>query len=1040
MFDIVTYGGGGFITEILNGVAMIFGNGNYMVALKTAALIGFMVVLVAAAMTGRGVDVKWIITMIFIYMVVIVPKVSVNVIDRINKTAGAPTITVVGNVPVGLAIAAALTSNMSRLFTEMAETVYSLPNQLRFSESGPLFSLSMTEAASKFAIRDPNVQTSMANFWKDCVFYDLALARYTLKDVTTSTNVMAFLYDHGAINRGFQFIDPDGGQSVQICKDAVDPSTGVLFKSWDLEVQKGVKAIGLEKNNTAQWTGANEALISQAANMPIAFQYLTGLSATSTQILQQAALANSLQDGVMAFGAGSDAQAQVASYAAARANVERQAQYAVIAKITADMLPVMKNLIEGFLYAIFPIMGLWIILPNGYKAGLMYVKALVWIALWSPIYAILNFGVTYFAKIAATKSVLACGAGGGSWLAWNSATVCTQSYNMLTSTALHDVMMRHSSIAGFLMASIPMIAWMLVAGGGAMAAGLVGRVMDGYQQPAERAASEASAGNFNMGNTSMGNVTAFQGVTAPRNTEGFTQSDTGREVRTTTMGGGDISNIRGDSGMASASAGSNIQSAAQRQLSDSTRATESTQASLTQADINRFNTLTSAESSVGHSTGVGTAHGKDSSAGSNSTMSAVTDQAMSLARSNGVSETYMSAALAGAGLSLPGGVAKVGAEARNSDEYKKAEELAQRYTSSQQFRETVDKGEKAYFQDTTNNKSEAAVSGREAVSNARDQSVAAQEAHTAAVTKEKALQELVSDLKTNGASGNSDLTAGLRNAVESRGDKDWATYNVDLSGQNGQAAQAAAQRQLDSYVQNFANDYVQSRVNSSAGDIEAHGNASMQAIKDESAPAVAAANATGSSAVEKEKRSDHTTARDGRKIEQQADAKADAVDGKIAFVVNEQVNPAGDAIKKDVNTAMSAETVSVRVDEMSKTSASGRAATLAAENTADAIDTVAGAAARGMNSVGDAVQSVPVVGEAIGTVVGAAGNVGNVVSEAATGKDLREQGHDMGVDIAAQEGLSGVVDNNKPTWAKPGATEDKPNATAGNTDKDERPR
>lgn len=113
MFEIISYGGGGLLEAVLNGVAMFFGASSYIYALKIAATLACIGILISSAFSGRYPDLKWMLGIIMIYIFLFVPKVDVTITDSVERAPGGmPTMRVVGNVPVGLAFAASFTSQM----------------------------------------------------------------------------------------------------------------------------------------------------------------------------------------------------------------------------------------------------------------------------------------------------------------------------------------------------------------------------------------------------------------------------------------------------------------------------------------------------------------------------------------------------------------------------------------------------------------------------------------------------------------------------------------------------------------------------------------------------------------------------------------------------------------------------------------------------------------------------------------------------------------------------------------------------------------
>ena len=51
MFEVFTYGGGEFLRHIFNGIAMVFGDGDYLLLLRTVVIIGVVVTMFTSLLT-----------------------------------------------------------------------------------------------------------------------------------------------------------------------------------------------------------------------------------------------------------------------------------------------------------------------------------------------------------------------------------------------------------------------------------------------------------------------------------------------------------------------------------------------------------------------------------------------------------------------------------------------------------------------------------------------------------------------------------------------------------------------------------------------------------------------------------------------------------------------------------------------------------------------------------------------------------------------------------------------------------------------------
>mgnify|MGYP002134008477 FL=1 len=158
------------------------------------------------------------------------------------------------------------------------------------------------------------------------------------------------------------------------------------------------------------------------------------------------------------------------------------------------------------MYAVFPFVGLAILFPNGWRAFGYYARMLIWIGLWPVAFALIHYSMTYFGSFAVQKVVAYYDFSGN---------LVPARYDMYSQMGIKQVMEKYEAIAGYMLGMIPMMTYVMVSQGGAMMAGMLGRVLDGYAAPAASASMEASAGNFNIGNTNFQNQSAFQHMSAP---------------------------------------------------------------------------------------------------------------------------------------------------------------------------------------------------------------------------------------------------------------------------------------------------------------------------------------------------------------------------------------------------------------------------------------------------------------------------------------------------------------------------------------------
>jgi len=494
MWEIYTYGGGDFLRMIFNGIASIFGNDDYGLAITISALCGFLSVMVMGAFRRGELNIQWLIAIIFIYQVALVPKTDVIITDQVVPANSA----VVANIPMGVSAVASIFSHFSNWATGAMETVFSMPNNIRYRGNGLLFANTLVEEAARFEFTTPQMSVNFSEFWKSCVYYDLLLGLYTWDDVVKTNDLMSYFQANTSVTRSFTYSDAVGARSILTCRTGINNQLAVDYAN---EITNAVNIHGAQI--ATQEVNHNQAVAKYSAAMPVAFQYMTGMSKTNAQIVGQNAVANSLKRGLVNFASEADAPAAAQDFALARAEQERKTTFMTMGQIAKKMLPILQHLFEAFIYAIFPFVMLMAMTPLVGKVSLGYVKAVFWVNLWPPLYAILHFAISYYSANAASAAVITDGAGFSTGL------------SIMTNTGLGKIMEDYAAIAGYLSLSIPMIAWLLVSMSGAMMAGLAGRLMQGYETPVSKASDEATSGNTSLGNSQYMNTSAFQANTSP---------------------------------------------------------------------------------------------------------------------------------------------------------------------------------------------------------------------------------------------------------------------------------------------------------------------------------------------------------------------------------------------------------------------------------------------------------------------------------------------------------------------------------------------
>lgn len=491
-FNIYTLGGGGYLNGILNGVTLITRDGDFFASMKIAMLFGLLTTIARSAYKGALWDWQWFLGAIMLYLAAMAPKATVIVTDNLNGANSS----VVSNLPIGLAATAGIAETFGHWATDEFDTVFSLPADLTYDQHGMLFGNAVVDQAMSAQITDPRTAANLSDFFQQCVFYDVLLGRYSMSDLQSSTNMWGFIQSHTSQVRMFSYQPESGPPQVEVCRQSAQTG-GDLNTDVEAAVPVAINILGPASCPMCDRTTA----ISNYSNvLPQATNYLISLSQSASQTLLQTMIANAMQNGIQEWAARANAPAAAVAYAASVAQSQQQTTWATTGYLAEQYMPVVNDLAKGVLFAAFPLVFLLALLPGGWRAALTYCKGLIWLELWSPLFAVLHFAMSYLTSQRAMGVVTL---GGGS------VALTAQTYS-----GVGHVMSEFSIIAGYCTTLIPVIAWLLLSGLSSVGS-LVGGIIQSYQAPASQASGEATRGNLSLGDVAMFNSSRWQQNDAP---------------------------------------------------------------------------------------------------------------------------------------------------------------------------------------------------------------------------------------------------------------------------------------------------------------------------------------------------------------------------------------------------------------------------------------------------------------------------------------------------------------------------------------------
>jgi len=486
---VITYGGGEILKNIFESVAMLL-NSHSGSLIKPLLMITISVGAIWAACKAfftnshQALLTQFLLPILVITGLLLVPSGSVHIEDVLKHRAYK-----VDHVPLMVARFAELASTIGYKITGAVEKVMHVPNDLSYNATGMVFGADTALDISRYRISNANLDQNLRRFCKQCVMYDVSLGRYTIDDLKKSTDLWK-LFEQKTSKVGMMTYLPIEGKGRRqpeylSCRNAIKRMKPYLEK---------------EKNYFGQ--------LDVIKNLPLTFQALTGIQKEKEELISQQLVLNLL---------GSEFEKK--SFATNRAASQQRSTYQILGSLASSSLVTLRAVIEALIYAscifILPLS----VLPGGIKYLMTWAGLVMWIQMWPPFYAILNY-------------IMQSVAVGYADTIFHGLSGAEQGLSLFTSIGLNNLQEDVYALSGYLAASIPFITYAILKGGVGSFIHLAGSMMTPAHSAATTAAAEQTTGNYSFGNASMGqmsyqNSSAFQTNTAPSLSSGYFQENRG---------------------------------------------------------------------------------------------------------------------------------------------------------------------------------------------------------------------------------------------------------------------------------------------------------------------------------------------------------------------------------------------------------------------------------------------------------------------------------------------------------------------------------
>lgn len=502
-FMYYTLGGGMAMYDIMNSVSLMMRSSGFKVMLTSMGVLG-IIIMGARSMANGGRHLHEF----FAYAVLVglgmraatSILIPVFIVD-VNGTQGNPQLYKIDQVPIVVGAPMSLITSAGHRATELIEIFFGTASgSTAYSDDGRIskgasFNLMgrFLEDGNKIVITDPRTRMTLNAFVTDCVIPSVALGYLSLSDIQKAPKLISVLAQaqNGALfTRDYYATGPGGGTtttfagSIQTCGTAYTSltthmtaeATAILSGSAISGFRSGAIAIPMSAYISS---GVGLLNLSSASN---------GGYSAQDYIMQKAFL-NSMNGAFRNAAVQTGNNELLTAVAIEQAEASQKNTWFSARVLFENLMPYLYIVLQAFMLAVIPLCILLLFLP-GFGSGIAInlIQMCLWLALWEPMFAILNYILILFGSDSVVGPISQ-----SAGLTLANTTLLTEQTNMLILAG------------GFFGTMIPLIAWGLVNKGMAFTQFISSGVGSGF---ASQAGATAASGNLSMGNVSMNNTSA----------------------------------------------------------------------------------------------------------------------------------------------------------------------------------------------------------------------------------------------------------------------------------------------------------------------------------------------------------------------------------------------------------------------------------------------------------------------------------------------------------------------------------------------------
>lgn len=450
MWTIYSIGDSYFLSAILNAIAMIFNSHIPDALVAIGLLLGYLYQSYRSILSISSISLTQIFAAFFIYILFFVPKAEVCVFDVYSSE-----VREVDNVPLGVASAGAIISNIGFVITEQFNDAFANVESTDRGFASSLVIISklrkdidnLTKLKEINEVNNGNFSKSWLNYIKECTLIGVDLGSLKVSEIFLGGNIFeALRFDSQIYGTS---INTNGNFENQTCSDAyvnlTNYSKGIYSQNLDNKLSNNVNCSGSLKNDSIYGSDLNSALDSLGITSVRAQEYVLGT--ILLPIFEESAKTKYQNE-----------HAYNASIMLEDAIIARNTQWTAEQSMFFTTIRPIITFFEGVVYALTPIMVFVLALGlTGFAMLGKYLLILIWIELWQPLLAIINFYIIEAAK-------------------GNLALTNYQDGSFLGIITTQKIIAEYLAIGGMLSAAVPALSLMVIYAGVVSASSFTSRL------------------------------------------------------------------------------------------------------------------------------------------------------------------------------------------------------------------------------------------------------------------------------------------------------------------------------------------------------------------------------------------------------------------------------------------------------------------------------------------------------------------------------------------------------------------------------------